>query len=107
MNRQLIKISVLLTSLFIMLLSFSSVQAQQKAHYNTYVSGNCNGFYDFKPSGYDPTASKLYPVIIFVHGSWEYGNGSSSSLPKVLKHGPPHVIANGQWPSSFTYNSTN
>src|SRR5215217_3308034 len=105
MNRQSIKISVLFTSLLIMLVSFNNVQAQQKAHYNTYVSSSCNGFYDYLPSGYDPSGSKLYPVIIFVHGSWEVGSGSSSDLPKVLRHGPPNLIANGKWPSSFSYNS--
>jgi len=104
MNR-LIKISFFSATLILMLLSFSSVQAQvQKAHPNTYISTYSNGFYDYLPQGYSATGTTLYPVIIFVHGSWEAGSGSTTDLPKVLKHGPPHVINSGQFPTSFSLN---
>lgn len=106
MNRSVIKINLFIASLFFMLLSFSNVQAQvQKAHYNTYISSNCNGFYDYLPQGYSATGTTLYPLLIFVHGSWEGGNGGTTDLPKVLKHGPPHLIDLGNFPASFTVNN--
>ena len=40
------------------------------------------------PVGYDPTASKQWPVILFPHGSGERGTDTW----KVAVHGPPKLI---------------
>ena len=40
------------------------------------------------PSGYDPTADKMWPLIIFLHGSGERG----TDLWLVAKHGPPKIL---------------
>ena len=52
------------------------------------------GFYEFKPPGYRPDSSYKYPLIIFMHGVGERGNGTSdmwmvlnASFPKMLKEG--------------------
>jgi Phospholipase/Carboxylesterase/Secretion system C-terminal sorting domain len=66
------------------------------------TSANSNGFYEYLPAGYN-TGSQTYPLMIFVHGDGELGNGGSD-LPKVLVNGPPKLINNGQFPSSFTVN---
>ena len=63
---------------------------------------NSNGFYEYLPAGYSSGSAK-YPLIVFLHGSGELGNGGSD-LPKVLDNGPPMLIANGQFPTSFTVN---
>ncbi|MEO5998460.1 MAG: dienelactone hydrolase family protein [Chitinophagaceae bacterium] len=52
------------------------------------------GFYEFKPGGYNPDSTYLYPLIIFLHGIGERGNGTTelhmalnSSFPKYLVKG--------------------
>lgn len=44
------------------------------------------GYMEQLPAGYDPT--KLYPALIFLHGSGERGDGSESDLQKLLSNGP-------------------
>ena len=62
------------------------------------------GYYEFLPPGYDPNGTKLYPIMIFNHGSGENGDGSTAQLASVLAHGPPQLINNGSFPASFTVN---
>jgi hypothetical protein len=62
------------------------------------------GYYEFLPPGYDPNGTKLYPIMIFNHGSGEQGDGSTAQLARVLANGPPKLINNGTLPTSFTVN---
>ena len=64
---------------------------------------NSGGFYEFLPPGYDPNGSKTYPLMVFLHGSGEKGNGTSD-LSRVLANGPPKLISAGTFPTSFTVN---
>jgi hypothetical protein len=66
------------------------------------TSANSNGFYEYLPAGYG-SGSQIYPLLIFVHGDGEEGNGGSD-LSRVLANGPPKLINNNQFPSSFTVN---
>lgn len=79
--------------------------AQQTAHYNTYVSGKVNGFYDYLPTGYN-SGSKKYPLYIVLQGVSQLGDGSPGQLEWLLGvwGSPPWRIANGNFPSSFTMN---
>ena len=81
------------------LISFSQVQTPR------YVSmtANSNAYYEYLPQGY-PEPGVKYPVMIFLHGQGELGNGSPTSLPAVLRNGPPKLIANGTFPASFVSN---
>jgi hypothetical protein len=63
---------------------------------------NSNGFYEYLPAGYS-TGSAKYPLLVFVNGIDELGNGGSD-LPKVLDNGPPMLINQGKFPTSFTVN---
>lgn len=104
MNYQLKKSRLFVSSLFLFLLSFGSVQAQvQTARTNVSITSNTNGFYEYLPQGYSATGTTTYPLIIMIHGMGEYGNGSTS-LPLVKKHGVPHEISVGRFPTSFTVN---
>ena len=40
------------------------------------------------PSGHDPAKERL-PVIVFLHGAGENGNGSETAVQKVRAHGIP------------------
>lgn len=52
------------------------------------------GFYEYLPIGYDDDPNELWPVVIFLHGAGEKGNGTTE-LYKVLVNGPPKNINNG------------
>ena len=49
------------------------------------------GFYEYKPVDYSLNPLKKYPVIVFLHGIGERGNGTTE-LSKVLDHGIPKLI---------------
>jgi dienelactone hydrolase len=55
------------------------------------------------PQGY-PNGTQQYPLLVFLHGIGELGDGTMAELPYILRHGPPQIIANGAFPVSFTVN---
>lgn len=86
------------------LLSFSSAQAQvqtQTARPNVTIDQYCNGYYESLPVDYS-TTTKNYPLLVFLHGEGEIGDGSAAELPLVLAHGPPMQLSQGAFPSQFT-----
>lgn len=71
----------------------------------TIVNASCKGFYQYLPEGYSST-TKSYPVIIWVHGAGQVGQGTTADLPKVLEWGLPKIISEGSFPASFSVNGT-
>lgn len=69
------------------------------------IDTNCHGFYEWLPADYD-TGNKRFPLLIFLHGMGELGNGNSE-LSKVLRNGPMKLIRDGQFPAAFNVNDTN
>jgi dienelactone hydrolase len=65
----------------------------------TYV----NGYYEWLPADYNTNTTKKYPVIIFIHGIGECGNGTTQ-LSRLLVNGPPKLIQQQTFPTSFTVN---
>ena len=61
------------------------------------------GYLEHLPSDYTTNTSRQYPVIIFLHGAGEVGNGSPSDLNKLKIYGPPKLIDQGH-PMCFTVN---
>jgi predicted peptidase len=60
------------------------------------------GYYVYLPGGYDGgTAS--YPLLVFLHGKSERGDGTNSLtvLNKVLVNGPPKLIKGGKWDPTY------
>ncbi|MFT3825519.1 MAG: PKD domain-containing protein [Chitinophagaceae bacterium] len=86
--------------LFLLFASFSKGYSQMTAKSLTGSNGVFIGFYEFKPLNYDP--SKKYPLIIFMHGIGERGNGTTD-LPNILGNGLPNNIRNGH-NMTFTWN---
>jgi predicted esterase len=83
---------------------FSNAQVQtQKAVYET-VNPYISGYYESLPNDY-ATSGKKYPLLIFLHGLGEVGNGSSSEIKSVLRNGPPKVINDGKFPANFRVNN--
>ena len=63
---------------------------------------NSGGYYEALPPSYD-TSTKKFPLLVFIHGGAEIGNGSEEELPLVLIHSVPKRIANKTLPGKFTY----
>ena len=57
------------------------------------------GYYQYLPPDYAQKASGPHPLLVFLHGSGERGDGTSR-LARVRRHGPPRVIQANEWPSS-------
>ncbi len=78
------------------------ISAQQVAKGLTAQNGTFIGFYEYKPTDYATQTSTRYPVIIFMHGIGERGNGTSE-LSRVLTNAIPRYINAGH-PMRFTWN---
>lgn len=83
------------------------LSAQLVAKSTKSSTGQFIGFYQYTPSGWS-TSTEKYPVIIFLHGVGERGNGTSElyrvtnvAIPKYLKNGskPFRYYVNGKWQS--------
>ena len=90
-----------------LVLLFIAMQLNAVAQVQTpkYVSmiANSNGYYECLPNDYNNAGNQAeYPLILFIHGIGELGNGSPAQLPKVLVNGPPKLINQGNFPASFT-----
>jgi len=72
-------------------LLFAQSKRTLTAFPNTPIDAYINGFYVSLPASYG-TGSKSYPLLIFLHGIGEVGDGSASQLPAVLRNGPPMQI---------------
>jgi poly(3-hydroxybutyrate) depolymerase len=89
----------LLIGLSLICISLSSF-SQQVAKGLTASNGKYIGFYQYTPANYN--AGTKYPLIIFLHGIGERGNGTSD-LPRVLANAIPRSINYGA-DMTFTYN---
>ena len=84
---------------------FAQYQKTQKA-VTAKIDSYVNGYYESLPVDYTSNTTKKYPLLIFVHGVGELGNGTSQ-LSLVLKNGPPKLLNEGKFPSSFTVGNKN
>lgn len=62
------------------------------------TTGAGQGFWEYLPADYLDRGD--WPLLIFLHGMGENGDGSAIELQRVLVHGPPALIAAGRWPVS-------
>ncbi|HEX4852130.1 MAG TPA: hypothetical protein VFV08_15045, partial [Puia sp.] len=76
------------------------VYAQVQTPRSVVINSNCHGYYEYLPAGYNSGIAQ-YPLLIFIHGLSQLGDGSTQ-LNRVLWAGPPLLISQGQFPSSFT-----
>ncbi|MDF2187501.1 PKD domain-containing protein [Paraflavitalea sp. CAU 1676] len=90
-----------IAALLFSFLSFTG-SAQLVAKNLKAANGQSIGFYEYKPYDYNPALNPKYPLIIFLHGIGERGNGTTD-LPSVLGNGTPAVIKAGH-SMTFTWN---
>ena len=60
------------------------------------VSARIGGFYKALPARYDSTTKK-YPLLVFLHGVGELGNGTSD-LPRLLVNAVPKLLQQQSFP---------
>jgi predicted peptidase len=66
------------------------------------IGNNIGGYYVAKPSNYDSISTR-FPLIIFLTGAGQYGNGSID-LPSLLNDGPAQLLDEKRFPASLTVN---
>ena len=88
----------------VMLLTAGRMSAQSPfTHQGINAStGDFLGFLQYLPSDYDQHPDTKYPIIIFLHGIGERGNGTTE-LDKVSYVGMPRIVAKGN-KMRFTWN---
>jgi len=57
------------------------------------------GYHQYIPPLASDGGNARYPLLLFLHGSGERGNGGSE-LEKVTRHGPPKLIREETWDAS-------
>jgi pimeloyl-ACP methyl ester carboxylesterase len=60
------------------------------------TSDALQGYWEYKPPGYG--GGELYPLMVFLHGIGENGNGVED-LDNVANNGVPAIIKYDQWPT--------
>jgi predicted peptidase len=65
------------------------------------IAPEIGGYYQALPSNYDSTGDQ-FPVIIFLHGAAQLGNGKGE-LSRVLQYGVMSLIKDSSMPVSFNY----
>lgn len=70
------------------------VRAQQIAKYTYHDNLPSVGYLEYLPPGYS-TSAENFPVLIFLHGGGEGGNGTPAMLERLKTWGPPHFIDKG------------
>ncbi|NII28196.1 hypothetical protein HB364_24145 [Pseudoflavitalea sp. X16] len=64
------------------------------------IGTNIGGYYEALPTLYGQNRSR-YPLLIFLPGAAQYGNGGSTDLGKVLTDGTPLLLKQQQFPPNF------
>lgn len=94
--------------LFLICLSFSIPHVSAQDLTQTPVTKDVNyaigGYYECLPLNYNKSGSKKYPLLIFIHGIGELGDGSEGQLKRILKNGVTKLIEKKKFPNSFTVN---
>jgi predicted esterase len=95
----------LIRVLFCMFLSICARQTSGQTQTERFISTspNTNGFYEYLPREYSQDSTKTFPLIVFLHGAGQLGNGTTQ-LPLLLQTPIPGLIAKGGFPDSFVVN---
>ncbi|MFT4016270.1 MAG: T9SS type A sorting domain-containing protein [Agriterribacter sp.] len=90
---------------FINIISAQTMQTTQRSVY-TRVDNYIGGYLESVPNDYYNNPTKKYPLIIFLHGIGERGDGSPGALERVANVGIAQRLKNKTFPASFTYGGT-
>ena len=65
------------------------------------VEGAPLGYLEYLPPGYGDGETR--PLLVFLHGAGEAGDGSEGTLDLVAKLGIPQMVADGAWPDDHPF----
>lgn len=65
------------------------------------IGPNVGGYYEALPPLYD-SSQKKYPLLVFLHGGGELGDGSDASLPLLLKNALTRRLSQKSFPTGFS-----
>jgi hypothetical protein len=68
------------------------------------ITSNTNAYYEYLPQGYNPNDTVRYPLMVYIHGAGDLGAGTASTMPLMLRSGPPEEISLDSFPSQVTVN---
>src|SRR5690606_1400268 len=86
-GRLLLRWLLFFNSVFLCNSAFTQVQTQKPVSIR--LSANIGGYYESLPVDYSSNPQKKYPLLLFIHGRGEMGDGSLEQLPRVIANGPP------------------
>lgn len=66
-------------------------------HTKHVATAQTQGYWEYLPADY--ACGGLRPLLVFLHGIGENGDGSSAELDKNLANGPPRLISRDAWPA--------
>jgi len=94
---------VIRTVFFLFFIFQLNAEAQTTAGRLTAMNGEKIGFYQYLPPGYNNDTTTKYPMIIFLHGIGEKGNGLEPAMKQLNCCGIPKFIVMG-YDMRFTWN---
>ena len=56
------------------------------------------GYYEYLPPGYGDEEPR--PLLVFVHGKDEHGDGSAAELDRLVRTGIPELVHRDMWPDA-------
>ena len=80
------------------------LRAQQLRPVFNSLGPNTNGYYEYLPENYSATRVEKYPLLVFIEGSGELGNGTTPQINVLTGSGPLFYIKQNDFPTSFTVN---
>ena len=107
MNQHHSNVLRLLYFLFAASISFSAAaQGTQVKKTGVIINGNCHGYLEYLPPGYNATGPQRYPLLIFFGGNGSQGPGTTTSLDQFFTGSgtPADQCQNGSWVPSYTVN---
>ncbi|MEJ2004030.1 MAG: hypothetical protein P8X57_03480 [Cyclobacteriaceae bacterium] len=83
---------------FAMVLISGTARSQYQARI---VEGSPLPYLGYTPENYNERNDGEWPLILFLHGVGEKGDGSKDDIEKVKRFGPPRLISDGEMPPGF------
>ncbi len=77
------------------------VRSYEQVGYSIPLTTNIGGFYEALPPDYDSSDSKKYPLLVFLHGGGERGNGTTD-LPDIKRNAVTRLLDRKIFPTSFS-----
>ncbi|HEU4471688.1 MAG TPA: T9SS type A sorting domain-containing protein [Flavisolibacter sp.] len=103
-HHQLVSKMLMICLLFCAFRQSASAQTINQVPVYTRVNSFIGGYYEALPVNYASNPTAKFPVLIFLHGAGEVGDGSPAKLPLVLRNAIPKLIKENKFPTSFNVN---